>query len=247
MKIEYKTVGATIKQAGDDGTFEAVIATFGALDKDGDIVEPGAFGDAVVSVLPSHDSGSVPLGKTAIRESGLLAIAAGSFNLEVSAAKEWHSALKFDLDHPPAVQEWSWGFRPAEFRFEERDGEQVRVLSKVDLLEVSPVLRGASVGTRTISAKGEKDPPTLAEQVEAVAAEADKLLARLHEVAEGRKEKGRKLGQDAQLATIALAKRWVQINEQLTTLIKADMLPDDAVAQAAARFLHFEAARHLGG
>lgn len=155
MAMERKTVGAVIKQVGEGGTFEAAIATFGEVDSDGDIVMVGAFGGQTASVLPAHNQQSVPLGKTTVEERGSVAVAKGHFNLEIQAAKEWHSALKFDLAHPPSVQEWSWGFNPIKVSFEERDGVQIRLLEQIDLREVSPVLRGASVGTGTISVKSE--------------------------------------------------------------------------------------------
>jgi len=150
---ETKTVEAALQKADDDGSFEAAIATFGEVDKDSDIVMPGAFGSRPVSVLPAHDNTHVPLGKTGVEERGDLAVAVGRFNVEIPAAKNWHSSIKFDLANPPAVQEWSWGFTPVEVAFEEQDGKQVRILHKVDLREVSPVLRGASVGTGTLFAK----------------------------------------------------------------------------------------------
>lgn len=153
MTIERKTVGATIKQAGDDGTFEAVIATLGVVDHDGDIVERGAFGGATVSVLPAHQAQHVPLGKARIEERGDQAIAVGRFNLEIPAAADWHKAIKFDMEHPPSIQEWSWDFRPVESSQDTVDGEPVRRLIKLDTMEVSPVLRGASIGTGTLSVK----------------------------------------------------------------------------------------------
>lgn len=157
-KIERKNILAELLEAADEsGSFEAIIATFGVADSDGDVIEKGAFGDATVAVLPAHDSGSVPLGKAKIEERDDHAVAVGQFNMNVAAAREWHAAIKFDLTNPPAIQEWSWGFFPAEWRVGEHNGEQVRFLSKVDTMEVSPVLRGASVGTRTLSAKRRRE------------------------------------------------------------------------------------------
>lgn len=154
MNQETKTIRAALKQAGEAGEFEAVIATFGELDRDGDIVEPGAFGDQSAPIAPAHDSMSVALGKVfRIEERGTEAVAVGKFNLDIEPGREWHKALKFDLDHPPSLQEWSWGYFPSKTRFEERDGDQVRILEKIDLIEVSPVQRGASIGTRTVTAK----------------------------------------------------------------------------------------------
>ncbi|KKN56883.1 hypothetical protein LCGC14_0568080 [marine sediment metagenome] len=159
-QVEHKTVGATIKQAGDDGSFEAEIATLGVIDHDGDIVERGAFSGHPIAVLPAHDSQHVPLGKAQIVERGDIAVATGQFNLEIEAARDWHSSLKFDLEKvQPPVQQWSWGFRimgPDGFRADQVDGQPVRRLIKLDEREVSPVLRGASLGTRTVHVKRRK-------------------------------------------------------------------------------------------
>ena len=143
------------KEVSDEGSFEAVIATLGSVDSDGDVVEKGAFkGTAPVPILPSHDSSHVPIGKVfQITEKGNEVIAKGQFNMSVSAGADWFAAIKADIDTPPAVMEYSWGYVPTKFHFEDRDDEMVRVLEGLDLLEVSPVLRGASVGTRTLSAK----------------------------------------------------------------------------------------------
>jgi hypothetical protein len=153
MNKEQKTAEVQLKDAGDEGSFEAVIATLGVIDKDGDIVEKGALEGLVAPIVPSHDSSSVPLGKVTISERGDQVVAAGKFNLNVSAAKDWHEAIKFDLSTPPSRHEWSWGFYVTESRKDKVGGKSIRRIDKVDLLEVSPVLRGASVGTRTLVAK----------------------------------------------------------------------------------------------
>ncbi len=159
MGMEYKTVGATIKKAEDDGSFEAVITTFGVVDKDRDIVERGAFTGHPVHVLPAHKQQHVPLGKAVIKEHGDKAVAVGQFNLEIQAAVEWHSALQFDLTKvQPAIQEWSYGFKikgPEGARLDSVDGVPVRRIIMIDEREISPVLRGASVGTGTLSIKSE--------------------------------------------------------------------------------------------
>lgn len=152
--IEHKTFDSVeIKAVGDDGTFESVIATLNTRDKDDDIIVPGAFGNATISVVPAHDHSSVPLGKAKMEDRGNLAVAKGRFNLDIPAAKDWHSALKFDLENLPAVQEWSFAFRPVDAEMDTIDGERVRILKKMDVMEISPVLRGAGVGTGTLSVK----------------------------------------------------------------------------------------------
>ena len=63
MKIEHKRFKGEIKQLDGEGSFEAVIATLAVVDADGDIIMPGAFQNARLSVLPAHDSRHIPLGK----------------------------------------------------------------------------------------------------------------------------------------------------------------------------------------
>ena len=250
----YKTIDAGIKQAGEDGSFEAVIATLGVVDRDGDIVEPGAFGNATVQVLPAHDSGSVPLGKAQIVERGNLAIAVGQFNMEIQKAIDWSSSLRFDLKSPPAIQEWSWGFRIEEASSDTIDGEPVRHLIDVDTFEVSPVLRGASIGTGTLSAKSENgEPLPLIEQIKLATGNVGELIECIQKVADGRKGKGRGLGPDVRSATVRMGEEVSKLLDQLTEAIKEEM-PDknsdpeeserrNAAAVAVASFLAMEARR----
>lgn len=258
MNIEHKAIDAEIK-LDEAGAFEAAIATFDAIDADRDIVKPGAFGDAVVSVLPAHDSGSVPLGKVQVKERGNIAVAVGGFNLEISAARDWSAALKFDLANPPAVQQWSWGFIIPEggSTIETHDdGEPVRIINKADVFEVSPVLRGASVGTGTLSAKSEGgEPIPLVEQIKGATGTVGELVARIREIAESRKAKdGRGLGPDVRIATVEVAEEVSKLLDQLAEAIKEDMPIEknsdqdrierrNAAANAAARFLAMEATR----
>lgn len=158
MKLERKNIAAAIKRAGDDGSFEAVIATLNEVDSDGDVIVPGAFGNATISIVPAHDHKSVPLGKAKMQDRKNLAVAVGQFNLKIAAARDWHAALKFDLARPPAVQEWSFGFRVLDEGEDMRNGQRVRVLKKMDVLEISPVLRGAGVNTRTLTVKEQRAP-----------------------------------------------------------------------------------------
>ena len=156
VAMEHKTIHAAIKQAGDDGSFEAVVATLGVVDHQGDVIERGAFRGHPIPILPSHDANHVPLGKAQIVERGDQAIAEGQFNLDIEAARNWHSSLKFDLTKvQPAVQEWSWGFtvKGQDAKRDTLDGRPIRRLLKLDERELSPVLRGASIGSGTLSVK----------------------------------------------------------------------------------------------
>ena len=125
------------------------------VDHDDDLTKRGAFGEQGVVILPTHDFSSVPLGKGKTREEGNEAIADFKLNLNIPAAKEWRDALAFDLKNAPALQEWSYSYRPTEYSFEERDGKTIRILEKLEVIEVSPVIRGAGIGTRTREMKCE--------------------------------------------------------------------------------------------
>lgn len=154
-----------IKEVSPEGVVKAVIATLNVVDKDGDVTLPGAFGEQEVVMLPSHDWRHIPLGKGVLREEGDQAVAHIQMNLAVQAAKEWHSALKFDLEKGRPLQQWSYGFNilPGGQEEGEMGGRRVRYLrprpdKSPGLLvhEVSPVLVGAGEGTGTVDVKGAK-------------------------------------------------------------------------------------------
>jgi hypothetical protein len=76
-------------------------------------------------------------------------------------------------------QEWSFGFRVIGSEVPDEDWRKrgaERILTKLDCFEVSPVLIGAGVGTRTVSAKEAQDAAEAArKKAEEEAAEAARL------------------------------------------------------------------------
>jgi len=173
-----KTRTLALKALSEKGRGLAVFATLNVVDSDGDLTLPGAFGEQHVTLLPAHDWGHVPLGRARIYEEGDEALAELHLNLEVAAARDWYAALKFDLANPPALQEWSYGYQPVEFAYRETAGKRVRVLSKIAVSEVSPVLRGAGVGTRTLGMKsGDPCPVCAAREAAETAAAARRLYS----------------------------------------------------------------------
>lgn len=153
MNIERKVYSGRKQASGCE--FEAVVATLGVVDHDGDVLLPGALVGQAVPVYPAHVHASVPLGKAWLEERGAEVIARGEFNLS-EPGQTWCSAIKFDLDaeHGPPLQQWSFAFTipPGGASIEERAGRTIRVLRELEVLEVSPVLRGAGIGTRTTCA-----------------------------------------------------------------------------------------------
>lgn len=140
-----------IKAEGDQGIVSAAFATLNVVDLDGDLTEPGAFGSQDVRMAQwGHDWASLPIGRGRIREQGDQAIFDGSFFLDTDHGKNSFATVKGLGD----LQEWSYGFDVLDWGYAERDGRTIRILKKMKVHEVSPVMLGAGVGTHTLDIKG---------------------------------------------------------------------------------------------
>lgn len=191
MKTEIKNL--TIKKMDEEGHGLAKIATLSAIDHDGDTYDRGAFawkegGQQWVSILPAHNRTAMPLGKARIYEEGDAALAELHLNLKSEAGREWHAALKFDLEKGNAVQEWSYGFGVVDAAHEQRGDDRIRRLKRLDVHEVSPVVRGAGVGTGTLSLKSHG---SFAEQIDAAIEAIDDIVERAGGVKALREADGR--------------------------------------------------------
>lgn len=153
--METKSIRAECK-LGDQGEVEVAFAQLGVIDRDGDLTEPGAFpaGKAVPMSAYGHASwyGELPVGRGVIHEEGSWAIFRGRFLTETEQGANAYRTVKAMAD----LQEWSYGYVPTEWAIETRDGEAVRVLKRLDVFEVSPVLVGAGIGTHTRRVKAAK-------------------------------------------------------------------------------------------
>lgn len=150
--MERKGFSAEIKDLTDKGAGEAVFSTLSVVDKDEDFTEPGAFGSQTAKLAGAHDWGAPTIGLAAIEERGSDAVAKFQFNLDMPSAKEWHQSVKFNADNG-LTQEWSYGFDILEAGEREINGKRVRVLKSLHVHEVSPVMQGAGIGTRTLEVK----------------------------------------------------------------------------------------------
>ena len=151
------TKNLTIEAMDAAGKGLARLATLSAVDHDGDTYAPGAFGwkdgGQWAPLLTAHDRWGMPFGKARVYEEGDAAFAELHINMETQVGKEWHAALKFDLDNGQPVQEWSYGYDVLQAEMQFRGKGQVRQLMKLDVQEVSTVVRGAGAGTRTLAIK----------------------------------------------------------------------------------------------
>ncbi len=150
---EHKSVPVVEFKADDSGRFEAVVLTYDTRDLDGDVVMSGAIPEgAPVAVSPyGHASmgQAPPVGRATIGTRGNEGVASGKFFLNTTAGREAFTVVKEMGD----AQEWSWGYDPLDFEHSDWNGQRARFLRQVKVYEVSPVLRGASIGTRTLVAK----------------------------------------------------------------------------------------------
>ena len=168
-ELIYKTVKSEVNTVdAAEGIVEAYVNSMGVVDHDGEIIELGAFDQSIQkggqSVAWFHDQ-SAPVGKvidaapiqlsqddeTARQQGRLKAVM--QFNLNTQRGRDAFADVEFG-----SVKEWSVGFRALEDDLERLDGgENVRVIKNFDWVEVSPVLRGASPDTQTITAKSASD------------------------------------------------------------------------------------------
>lgn len=193
MEHERKTANSFVLKAEDgaDGQFTAVFSTLNAVDHDGDVTLPGAFEDGKEVLISAygHQSwyGSMPIGKGVIHADEEKAWVDGQFLLNTTHGKDAYTTIK----EIGGMQEWSYGFDVKESAYGDFAGQKVRFLKAVDVFEVSPVLRGAGVGTHLQIIKGR----TMEEESDnALTAMAD-YLGRVRSLTDLRVKQGRTLSQ----------------------------------------------------
>jgi hypothetical protein len=149
--------GVQIKDASK-GTVSAVFSTFNVIDSDNDVTLPDAFTDGAEVAISAYGhtswGGALPAGKGVIRTTKSEAILEGQFFLDTTHGADTFKVVKA----MGARQQWSYGFDIVDGAPGTFDGKDVQFLRKLDVHEVSPVLVGAGVNTRTLAAKGRKAP-----------------------------------------------------------------------------------------
>ncbi|WP_406527374.1 HK97 family phage prohead protease [Streptomyces sp. I8-5] len=201
------------------GEVEAVFATLDVVDKDNDVTRKGAFESGAEVVISAYNhktwEGALPVGKGVIQEVGDRVVMKGQFFMNTTHGRDHFEVVKA----LGAKQEWSYGFNVDESEPGEFEGKSVRVLKRMTVHEVSPVLRGAGVGTHTTYAKGHK---TLNEEVTAVVAAVDSVIESAGRVVALRAQKGKELSRVNAGSLDGLAAKL----DELKALLSAEETPE---------------------
>lgn len=236
MDTKHITTAAVLKAGGDEGAIEAVFSTFDVVDRDGDVVLPGAIEDGKsVPMVWAHDW-SRPVGRGTICTDKNRAVFDGTFFLDTAAGMDAYRTVKAMGD----LQEFSWGFRVLDAAPIERDGATYRGIRATETFEVSPVLVGAGRGTGLLSLKHGQP---LATHAEALAEAVDEFEVRVRHHVEHCLKEGRVLSSAnrERLASIADALR--DASGSLTTILK-DTEPTKSADLDVLRFIYDEARRN---
>jgi hypothetical protein len=175
-EVERKTVTLKGLKLDDTGAFKALFAPYDSVDKQGDMTLRGAFGEHQRVIISAYGHGSwtgaLPVGKGFIHDGKDGGEVEGQFFLNTIAGKDTYTIVKELGD----LQEWSYALPDIDFEVRTIDDRTVRVLKRITVNEVSPVLMGAGNGTRTLAIKGVL---SFAEQMEKVTMSAEDALERL--------------------------------------------------------------------
>lgn len=157
------TTSGSVKAIGS-GEVEVAFAQLNVVDHDGDYTIPGAFqpGQKVKMCQTGHAHGLLPAGAGEIvgEERGsdgtMWAVAKLKFFLNTAAGKEHYETIKA-LAEAGHAQEWSYGYDVLDAAPVQVDGKHANALKALSVYEISPVLRGAGIGTHTRSIKEKAD------------------------------------------------------------------------------------------
>jgi hypothetical protein len=166
MKKKISPISGVKITDEDEGRVQSVFATLNVIDSDGDVTRPGAFEDGADVRISAYNhqswGGALPVGKGTIHEQGDEVILDGQFFMKTDSGRETFEVVK-QMDE---LQEWSYGYdvvKRSDGTFPENDpeGKSVQFLEQLKVHEVSPVIVGAGVGTRTLATKSAEEVNTL--------------------------------------------------------------------------------------
>lgn len=169
MDKQFKSgIPAYFKAAGEEGIVEAIVSVFGNKDSYGDVVLPGAFSASLARKMPigvyMHDW-SMPIAKTmearellpgdpllpdSIKDNGGLYIK-GQLIKGIQKADEALLLMKEGV-----IDEFSFGYYIPDGGSNYDSESGTNFLTNVDMVEWSPVVRGANPATVLMAVKEDK-------------------------------------------------------------------------------------------
>lgn len=231
----------------ETGEVSLAFSRLNVIDSDGDVTFPGALpvGKSVPMSAYGHTSwdGALPTGKGTISEKADLGIFGGAYFMETDQGRNAYHTTKAMAD----LQEWSYGYKVTDGGPGTFEGQRVRELRKLDVFEVSPVLKGAGVGTGTLAIKSGapgSDVP-YAEQLLWYTEGLPALLDRIKGHAAVRAKEGRRLSRSDHAALEELIDA---LDGQITTArdLLASMEPPPAMTDATTLDILVSTAKRLG-
>ena len=224
------------------------------IDRDGHITDPGAFPTKRVPISAyGHTSwpekgARLPVGVTTVGEENRKAIARGRFFLDTTTGLDTYRTVKALGD----LQEWSYGYRIlAHVREKGADAKRMLLrLTKLDVHELSPVLVGAGIGTRTLSIKSDEDGPLAglpyADHLDRVLVLVGDVVDRSKALRELRAKDGRELSEANRSRILRLRDSILALEEQKVELeellARTDRSDPEAKALGLRLFMEFEQA-----
>jgi hypothetical protein len=163
------------------------------------------------------------------------AVFSGNFFMDTSAGQEAYKTVKAMGD----LQEWSWGFHTVKSTWEEIEQDMIRHLVETEVYEVSPVLKGAGIGTRTLAIKSRQ---TLEAQITAALETVDSLGERVRSLKGLRAEEGREISEERRTEIKGLADKLRQGADALEKSVAVE--PTIDVQKEKNKFLYSEALRN---
>lgn len=158
-----------VAEVGEQGIVEVAFAQLEVVDHDGDYTLPGAFptGKKLKVCQWGHAhykrvvGAAEILGEQDMPDGTKWAVARLAYFLNTPDGRSEFDTVKA-LQDAGVGCEWSYGYDVLDAEFMQADGRRVQALKALDPYEISPVLRGAGIGTHTLSVKG-KDGETACE------------------------------------------------------------------------------------
>jgi len=216
-----------IKDA-DKGQVTAVFSTFDVVDHDNDVTVKGAIKDGASVCISAYNhaswKGALPVGTGRIRVAGNEATLEGQFFMNTSHGRDTFETVKALAAE--GLGEWSYGFDVVDSEHGSHEGKSVRILKQLNIHEVSPVLRGAGLETRTLATKSLNDEISEAvDAVEVAVKSAERVVAL-------RAEKAKELSKVNAESLVGLRENLKKLDGLLATQDEEkETTPDDEISR----------------